>query len=196
MPTGKYKARGGGRPQCRICSHRECARIELALVSGRAKTAIAAEFGVSHDSVQRHWQNHVSLERRRELVVGPLQLAELAKVAAEQGLSQLQWLEVTRTELWNISRECREKGLILDAISALRVMAQVTSQISTLTGEIRSSGLSVTHVHGNVNTQIVSDGRSAIDMLKEEILRCQERMALPPVNGAGNGSEIETEAGE
>jgi hypothetical protein len=198
MPTGKYKARGGGRPQCRVCSHQELPRIELAIVSGRSHKVIGEEFGISRDSVWRHSQSHITPARKRELLVGPLQLDQLAKLAAESDISSLQMLTILRNEGWSLYRECREKGFLLDAVSTLKAILAIVSKAAELTGELRGAGLGTTNIYGSVNnTQIVAPSTSAIEMLKEEIRACQERMALPPVNGAANGAvEAEAEAPE
>jgi hypothetical protein len=47
-------------PPCTVCSHRDCARLELELAAGRSLQSVADEFGLSKDAVQRHWKNHVT----------------------------------------------------------------------------------------------------------------------------------------
>lgn len=164
---------------CKICKHPEIARLELALMSGRSTRAIGEEFNVSSDSLQRHKQNHISPARKRQLIAGPLKLDELAKLAAESDVSSLQMLTILRNEGWSLYEECREKGYLLDAASTLKTILAIVSKAAELTGELRSVGLNIMNIHGNVNTIV---GASSLDLFKEEIRVAAQRQALS--NGA------------
>jgi hypothetical protein len=182
MPKGEWT--GGRRgPLCKVCKHPEVARIELALASGRGAKGIADEFSTSSDSVQRHWQRHVSQARKAELICGPIQMDQLAKRAAEIDMSLLDWLAVLRAEGWSLYKEARERGLLIDASSILRTILGTLTKTGELTGQLRGSGLYVTNIAGNVNT-IVSEGPSAIDPIKEQIRIATERIATERANGA------------
>jgi hypothetical protein len=86
-------------PRCKICSHKDCARIELELASGRSDRKVAAEFGVARDSVRRHWLGNVTSVRKAELIGGPVAVARLAKRAAEEDRSLIDYLAILRSEL-------------------------------------------------------------------------------------------------
>lgn len=91
IPAGQRSGR------CKICQSPERFRIELLLVSGVGRRAIAKKFAVSADAVWRHGRLHVSEEQRTQLLAGPVKLRELADRAAEEGLSLLEYIAMTRS---------------------------------------------------------------------------------------------------
>ena len=75
--------------RCQVCRHPESTRIELMRSSGVSLNVIAEKFGVQRDAVNRHWHGHVSDAMKASFLAGPLQLEELAKKAADTGMSVL-----------------------------------------------------------------------------------------------------------
>jgi hypothetical protein len=71
--------------QCAVCRHPERARIELLRAGGASYDSIGSKFGLHRDAVWRHWRDHVSPERKAQLLTGPVQLHELAERAPNQG---------------------------------------------------------------------------------------------------------------
>src|SRR5258708_5902304 len=86
-------------PRCQVCRHPERWRIELLRAGGASFESLAAKFGVDRDPGWRHWHQHVSEDMKRQYLVGPAQLAELAEVAASEGASVLDHLKAVRTIL-------------------------------------------------------------------------------------------------
>jgi hypothetical protein len=126
---------------CKVCSHKDKARIELASASGKSDRKIAAEFGLRRDSVRRHWLNHVTPPRKAELVAGPIELAKLAKMAAEQDASLLDYLSILRTNLFWLFEDARKRGLVLDCASIADKLLKVLKVIGELSGQLRQAGL-------------------------------------------------------
>jgi hypothetical protein len=71
--------------------------MELLLVSGAGRRAIARKFNVSADAVWRHGKSHISDEQRSQLLAGPVKLRELADRAGEEGLSLLEYIAMVRS---------------------------------------------------------------------------------------------------
>jgi hypothetical protein len=137
----------------KVCEHKDRPRIELACASGQSDRKIAAEFGVSRDSVRRHWAGHVSASRKAELVAGPVELAKLAKMAAEQDASLLDYLAILRTNLFWLFEDARKRGLVLDCASIADKLLKVLKVIGELSGQLRQAGITINNVNavGSVN---------------------------------------------
>ena len=127
---------------CRVCGHDDRARIELACASGKSERKVAAEFGLRRDSVRRHW-----LTRKAELVAGPVELAKLAKMAAEQDASLLDYLAILRTNLFWLFEDARKRGLILDCASIADKLLKVLKVIGELSGQLRQAGITINNVN-------------------------------------------------
>ena len=105
MPA--HKGHPGG---CKVCEHVKRTRIELLLAGGAGQTAVAAKFGLSKDSVHRHWHGHVSEERRLSLIMGPVQRMELSARVCEENGSVLDHLKVVRAGIYEQYRAALEAG--------------------------------------------------------------------------------------
>jgi hypothetical protein len=137
--------------QCSICRHEQRHRIELSLVSGVSHRAVAAKFEVSPHAVRRHGENHVSPERRAQLVAGPLKLQQLAERAADEGMSMLDYVAMLRSTLMErflAASECDDRPGT--ALLAGRLTELLRLQAS-LTGELSRAGATITN-----NTLILS----------------------------------------
>ncbi len=145
---GARKGHAGG---CKVCAHLERGRIELLLASGAGQTAIAAKFGVSKDSVHRHWRDHVDEERRLTLIMGPVQRQALAARVAEENSSVIDHLKAIRAGLYQqytaaLAAGDRTSGSLLAGRlhENLRIVAR-------LTGELAASPLiQQTNIHVNL----------------------------------------------
>jgi hypothetical protein len=91
VPAGQRSGR------CKICQSPDRFRIELLLVSGVGRRAIAKKFGVSADAAWRHGRLHVSQEQRAQLLAGPIRLRELADRAAQESMSLLEYISMVRS---------------------------------------------------------------------------------------------------
>lgn len=139
--------------QCAICAHPDRARIELARVGGASLDAVAEKFGVSRDSVFRHFKSHVSAARKCELMAGPAKVEELASAAADESKSLLEQLSIVRSILFNkfiTAAEADDKPQLANLagrlLESLRELGKVTGELRVL------SGINVTNNTINLTT--------------------------------------------
>jgi hypothetical protein len=52
------------RHRCQVCRHPERWRLELLRAGGASLDSLAEKFNVDRDEIWRHWQNHVTTEKR------------------------------------------------------------------------------------------------------------------------------------
>ncbi len=90
MPRGK---------RCTICSHRECAAIDLALARGVSPRALARRYKVGIDSLYRHEKNHLPPQLRAKLIAGPDLDIDLDRLKETESQSLLMNLVSVRQRL-------------------------------------------------------------------------------------------------
>jgi hypothetical protein len=133
--TKPFQAAQAGRPGARD-SHGERHRVELALASGVSLRAVARKFGVSRDAAWRHQRNHVTPERRAQLVAGPLKVSELAEKAAQEGMALVDYLGLMRSSLMHGHLAAEAGGrpgaalLAARVLECLRLQGQVTGDLT------------------------------------------------------------------
>lgn len=134
--------------QCTVCKHERLYEIELALCSGVSGRAVAKKYGVSQDAAKRHLKNHVTDERKAELVAGPLSIAELAQKAADEGMSLLDYLAIVRNALMSrflaASEADDRQGACLVSgrlLECLRLVAQVSGELTKATSNYQTNVL-------------------------------------------------------
>lgn len=134
--------------QCMVCNHAELYRIELALRKGVSCAAVGKKYGISKSAAWRHWNNHVSDERKNQLAAGPLSINELAERAADQNMSVMDYLDITKTRLMTsflAADECADRrGAALISgrlLEALRLQAQLTGEITKATSNYQTNVL-------------------------------------------------------
>ncbi len=132
---------------CKICRHTHCVRIEVELAAGRSDRSVALEFGVSRDSVWRHWKNHVSPARKAELIGGPVQIAKLAQRAAEEDRSLIDYLSILRSELLRLFMDAKARGLTFDAASIAQRLLNTLEAIGRVNGQLRQAGITINNVN-------------------------------------------------
>jgi hypothetical protein len=98
---------------CQVCNHKDCKDIERQLVSGRSKTLLSREYGVSTDSLNNHLNNHVTRQmatamemKKVENSVDLFQKAENLMMTLE-GLLQKAKTKNQDQKLISVSRELR-----------------------------------------------------------------------------------------
>jgi hypothetical protein len=141
------------------------------LAAGGGQKAIARKFGVSKDSVWRHWTRHVSPERRATLLMGPVQKHALAAQIAEENTSVLDNLRIVRAGLYRqydnaIEAGDRTAGALL--AGKLHQNLQITARI---TGELASSPLVQINNQQNVSMMMESPEFSAFQAQLIAVLR-------------------------
>jgi hypothetical protein len=121
--------------RCRICSHPNRARIELARISGASLDSIATSFGVHRDAVWRHTTKHVS-DDQRAMYLADVDLATLAARANAENMSLLDYLAITRSTLM-VQMQAAAGVNDRSATAALAGKLNQTLQlIGTFTGEL------------------------------------------------------------
>ena len=135
----------GRSAKCQVCRHRDRMRIEIARLSGDSLDNIQMRFGVHRDAVWNHMKLHVD-EADRAAMVADLPMKELARVAAEEGMSVLDYLKVIREILMRailVSAHNNDHRTLAkvsqQAIQCLQQLGKITGELSTL------SSYSVTH---------------------------------------------------
>jgi hypothetical protein len=137
--------------RCQVCRLRDRWRLELLRAGGAGIDALAAKFGVSRDSVHRHWRDHVTDQAKAGYLVGPAELATLAERAAIEGDSVLDYLRLCRTVLVGQLSAMTEAG---DGRGAAYIAGQLTrtlEAIARVTGEIGELARSTINITGNVS---------------------------------------------
>ncbi len=123
---------------CQVCRHPDRLRIELLRLSGLSLDLVSARFRVHRDAVHRHML-HIS-EADRAALIADLPMKELARQAAEDGVSLLDYLKVIREVLMRQLLLAADGGdrvgtasLSGKAIECLRELGRITGEISSLT---------------------------------------------------------------
>jgi hypothetical protein len=116
-------------------------RIELLLAGGAGKKAIGRKFGLSKDSVHRHWRNHIPEERRAALILGPAQRQALSAQVAEESASVLDHYRAIRAGLYTFFTAALEAGDRMTGAHVGGKLKDVNDSIAKLTGELSQSPL-------------------------------------------------------
>ncbi len=158
MPKGHYP-----RLLCTICKHPEKGRMELALASGRSMKSVYTEFKVSKDSLGRHWRICVNTKHRAELLTRPIEIGQLAELAAAENRSLLEYLGILRSALFRMFEEAREEKRRYDASVISSKLLSVLETIGKITGELRTgAGITInTQVNGAAAPVVLNDAELA-----------------------------------
>jgi hypothetical protein len=124
---------------CRTCASPDRARIELMLANRVAGPKVAAQFGLSKDSVWRHWKRHVSPETKAALVMAgasdsKVDLERMKRVESE---SLLQNFIRERARLQRIADICESIKNYADAVRASAAVVRVIESTAKLLGELK-----------------------------------------------------------
>jgi hypothetical protein len=144
--------------KCTVCRHLERTRIELLIVGGASKRAIARKFGLSHFAIGRHMSAHVSPERRAALIMGPVSKAALEARLCEESESLLDHFKATRAGLLQVYDSTVTAGDGHTSAMLARALNETNSAIGKLTGELINSPLIQ---HNSVNVVMQSPAASA-----------------------------------
>ena len=147
--------RGQPSGRCVVCAHPDKVRIELLLAGGAGQKAVGRKFGISKDSVWRHWTRHVDSQHRARLIMGPVQMHALSAQIAEENTSVLENLRIIRAGLFRQFDAALEAGdRTVGALLAgkLHQNLQITAKI---TGELASSPLIQVNNTQNNNTAML-----------------------------------------
>ncbi len=102
---------------CRVCNHCELATINIGLVEGRSKTAMAVRFGISIHSLWRHYYNHIP----------PAARASMLATRQNYSAANLETLRVNEGE-----------GLLANAVEVRRRLYK-TAEAAEAVGDFRAA---------------------------------------------------------
>lgn len=135
--------------KCLACKHSERQRFESLIAGGVSFRAVSRKFGLSRHVLERHFKNHVSEQRRAQLVAGPsLSLHELAEKAADLNLSLVDFLGIVRKGLVEQFLAATEAGdrtgcaaVAGRLLEALRIQAQLSGELQRVTAPVVNNTL-------------------------------------------------------
>jgi hypothetical protein len=130
---------------CTLCKHPDRARIELLRVGGASIDALAEKFSIHRDAIWRHCRNHVTPERKSELLAGPVKLSELSNRVADESMSLLDELKIVKGVLFQAFLTRGEAGDSYGvSVTASRLLEAMRDH-GKLTGELKTiaSGLTI-----------------------------------------------------
>jgi hypothetical protein len=125
------------KPQCTVCKHPELAVIERSRVLGISAKALSQKYGVSEDSIFRHFKRHVSPEKRASYIADA-PLHELATKAAEQGVSLMDHLGIVRSRLMRLFLLATDMNDKNTAVNISRALLECLRDAGRLSGELLS----------------------------------------------------------
>jgi hypothetical protein len=130
---------------CTVCVHPSRVQIELLRVAKTPYRVLAARFDLGKDAVVRHFKNHVSEERKAELMAGPAQVERLAIAAAEESKSVMEYVGIARSVLFNQFLAAAEANDRRGVVNVADSLLQALRDYARLTGELRQmAGISIT----------------------------------------------------
>ncbi len=188
---------------CAICRHPDRLRVELLRLSGLSLDLVAARFKVKRDAVYRHMVNHVT-EADRAQLIADLPMKELARQAAEEGVSLLDYLKVIREVLMRQLLLAADSGdrsgtatLSGRAIECLRELGKVTGEISSLTSLTQVNNTAVlvnSPVFAELQTMLIERLASYPEALKAVVegLHELEHRSAPEGLSPGLGRPLAT----
>jgi hypothetical protein len=151
IPAGQRSGR------CKVCQSPQRFRVELLLVSGAGRRAIAKKFGLSPDSIWRHGRLHISADQRTQLLAGPVKLRELADRAAEENLSVLEYTAMVRSA---VLRQFFAAGEADDRQSVALLTGRLTELLrlqAHLSGQLSSASSTVTNNMVVMGSPVMAD---------------------------------------
>jgi hypothetical protein len=136
--------------QCLVCHHPERIRIEALRANDVSLDVLSAQFGIGRDAIWRHCNNHVTEEAKIKYLMGKGQIATLAKQAAEEGRSVLDYLVITRSILMNqLAREAElNKSYAVERVAGRLI--DTLKEIGSITGEVAKLSGTVFNIQNNV----------------------------------------------
>jgi hypothetical protein len=179
---------------CKVCAHVERTRIELLVAGGAGQKAIGTKYGLSKDSVHRHWRDHVPDHRRASLLLGPVPRQALAARVAEENSSVLDNLRIVRAGLYQqydaaLTAGDRQTGALL--AGRLHENLRITAGI---TGELASSPL-VSITNNQTNIALLTESQEFL-AFRADLIRTLSRFPEARAAVLAEFERIEAEASE
>jgi hypothetical protein len=182
--------------RCTVCSSSDRVSIELARCGGASLDSVARQFKVSRWAIMRHFNGHVSNERKSELLAGDA-IANLAEMAAKEDRSLLSYYQMVRGVLAKQFLTCAEVSDRTGTALLAGKLHENFAAIGRLTGELNQLSMTLNQ-HNTTTINFV--GSPAFTQLVEGVLSAlrdfpEARMAVarairdlsdatPPPNGS------------
>jgi hypothetical protein len=108
--------------------------------AGVSLDRIAEKFGVKRDAIWRHSENHMSMEEKAALLIGPAKLHDLAEACAAEATDLRDYYGIVRSvlfgQLMKLAKANDASGVAVIAARithVLRDIGKMTGELSTLT---------------------------------------------------------------
>jgi hypothetical protein len=118
-----------------VCQHKDRPRIEASRIAGVSLDNLARKFGPSRDSIFRHMRDHVDDDLKASYLA-EVPIKDLAKAAADEGCSVLEYLAIVRSALmqqFQLAVACNDKNgtaiLAGKLTEVLRLVANISGEI-------------------------------------------------------------------
>ena len=132
---------------CPVCRHAERVRIEDLRAAGVSFETLAERFGIRKASLHKHWHEHTSADRKLSYLAGKTTIGQLRERAAEENLSLLDYLAITRSALMGMLIGQCEAGAAIPAATVAGRLLSILQEIGKITGEIQRADPASTTIH-------------------------------------------------
>jgi hypothetical protein len=134
-----------GSQHCTVCASPDRHRLDLARARGISLRVLGRKYGLSRDSVARHWRNHVPAALKADLKKRALirSEADLTEIRNEEATGLLENLRALRGRLFQ-TLDIAERYADLHAVA--RLHAEIRANLETvgkLVGELNSHAVKV-----------------------------------------------------
>lgn len=119
--------------RCTVCRHADRLAIEHTLACGGGQNATAERFGLSKDSVSRHWANHVSDTWKASAQIGPFRSRDqLERICLDHEINVVEALRALYSAHQMAFIANLEAGSVEKLIVISREMRDILSEISRI----------------------------------------------------------------
>jgi hypothetical protein len=125
---------------CTICSHKQRASIEAAIVAGTSNREITSTFSVGRMAIERHATNHLIqaikvAKQEQDLQSGSIALERMAR---GEGI-----VDAILDEYWNEEKKQKVPELALKALAELRRQVELRAKLE---GELDEHSITITSI--------------------------------------------------
>lgn len=132
--------------ECQICTHPDRASMELGLANKVSSRVLAARYGVSRDSLDRHRRNHMAPELIASLMTrGRMSAIDLENLRITESEGMLQHLVALRGRLYGWADIAEQQGDVKAAASIAGQAIKTIEVEAKLLGEIKTGTTNVTN---------------------------------------------------
>ncbi len=154
---------------CSVCRSPHRAQVEALVVGGASQRSVAKRFGnLDKDAMSRHFRNHVTKQRRAELMAGPARVTELANAAAHESKSLLEQLQIVRSVLLNRFLAAAEGGDNNGVAIIAGRLLDALDRLGRVSGELRQlSGVVVNQINVFTDPRFLALQRGLVEIARQ-----------------------------